>query len=107
MFVVKRPFKSFGKTYTVGSVLTEPAGIKRFKGKLAEGKIIKVTEQTYDTTAAYFKAKYGVILPKLESAETENVITQDETEQEVEKPTEEPVKVAKPVTASVKASVVK
>lgn len=65
MLVVKRPFKSLGKTYTAGAVITEPAVIKRFKGKLAEGKIIEVTEQTYDSISAYFKAKHGVVLPPI------------------------------------------
>ena len=65
MYVVKRPFRNFGKVYTAGSVITDPADIKRFKGKLAEGKIIKVTEQTFDSIAVYFKTKYGVDIPKI------------------------------------------
>lgn len=60
MFIVRRPFKNLGKVHTVGSVITEPTSIKRFKGKLAEGKIIEVTEQTYEDAVRYFKGKFGV-----------------------------------------------
>lgn len=74
MFVVKRPFKNLGNVYTAGSVISEPASIKRFKGKVAEGKIIEVTEHNYDETAKYFKSKYGVDIPPIaekEAAEKE------------------------------------
>lgn len=88
MYVVKRPFRNFGKVYTAGTVITEPAEIKRFNGKLAEGKIIVVTEQTFDATAKYFKEKYGVdIIPVVEDTEVKK-----ETKEETE-----PVKVAKAV----------
>jgi hypothetical protein len=76
MFVVKRAFKNLGKTYTAGSVITEPACIKRFKGKLAEGKIIEVTEQTYDNASKYFKDKHGVVIPPI----TEKQATVDNKE---------------------------
>ena len=69
MFVVRKPFKNLGKIYTAGSVIAEPANIKRFKGKLAEGKIIEVTEQTYKSVAKYFKDKYGVVIPPITNAE--------------------------------------
>ena len=65
MYVVKRPFKSFGKFYAVGTVITDPTAIKRFNGKVAEGKIVNVTEQTYDSAAKYFKSKFFVDLPPL------------------------------------------
>lgn len=65
MLVVKRPFKSLGKYYAVGTVITDPTAIKRFNGKLAEGKIVNVTEQTYDSIAKYFKEKFFVDLPPL------------------------------------------
>lgn len=70
MYVVKRPFKSFGKVYTAGS-LVEPAAVKHFKGKLAEGKIIEVTEQTYEVAKHYFKRKFGVDLPPISEPDTE------------------------------------
>lgn len=92
MFVVKRAFKNLGKTYTAGSVITEPASIKRFKGKLAEGKIIEVTEQTYDSVAKYFKDKYGVNLSPLvepEIKKPEEVKVEPKPVKKVEvKPTE-------------------
>lgn len=96
MFVVKRPFKNLGKTYEAGSVIQEPATIKRFNGKLAEGKIIEVTEQTYDSAFAYFKTKYGVELPSM----AKPVEAKDTTKTDVEKVTK-PVKAT--TTAKAKA----
>ena len=90
MYVVKRPFKSLGKVYAAGSVIAEPAHIKRFDGKVAEGKIIVVTEHNYTTVAQYFKNKYGVDIP---------AITKDQPKPEEPKP-EEP----KPAVAVVKAT---
>ena len=77
MLLVKHSFRNLGKVYTAGSVITEPAGIKRFKGKLAEGKIIEVTEQTYKSTAHYFKVKFGVDIPPLNEP-TEELIESTE-----------------------------
>lgn len=71
MHVVKKPFRNFGKVYTVGTVITVPTDIKRFKGKLAEGKIIEVTEQTYDNASKYFLDKFGVKLPPIKPVVTE------------------------------------
>ena len=98
MYVVKRPFKTLGKVYTAGAVITEPAVIKRFKGRLAEGKIIEVTEHTYDNIAAYFKAKHGVVLPPITK---ENTNEEKAEEAETPKVAETP----KAKTASVKAVV--
>ena len=98
MLVVKRPFKNLGRTYTAGSVITEPATIKRLKGKIAEGKIINVTEQTYKTAYDYFKSKYEVLLPSL--------IGELSTEEPVEETTEEPVEVKPAKAKAAKASVV-
>ncbi len=83
MFVVKRPFRNFGKVLTVGSVITEPTAIKRFKGRLAEGKIIEVTEQTYSVAAKYFKDKYGVVLPAICTEPTDEVKTDEVKTDEV------------------------
>jgi len=108
MLVVKRPFKNLGKVYTAGSVITEPATIKRLRGKIAEGKIIEVTEQTYDVASNYFKAKYGVILPSLtdevveakpvEPAEQKSV---EPAETKTTEPTEKKVTKTKATKASV------
>lgn len=94
MFVVKKPFRNLGKVYTAGSVIAEPASIKRFKGKLAEGKIIEVTEQTYNSVAKYFKDKHGIIISALAKPEIEEP-----------KMVEEPKKV-EPTVAKVNATVI-
>lgn len=101
MFVVRRPFKNFGKVHTVGSVITEPTAIKRFNGKLAEGKIIEVTEQTYENAASYFKGKFGVDIPPLTTS-TEEVKT-EEGKTEEGKTEEVPVKTTAKVTVKATA----
>lgn len=121
MFVVKRPFRNRGKVLTAGSVITDPADIKRFKGRLAEGKIINVTEQTYDNIAKYFKQKHGVdigeFIPESTTentgaspvADASNIITPETTGDDTKASTTEDVDtktvvqtVAKVVTAVVK-----
>lgn len=70
-FVVKKPFKSMGKFYGVGSIIEDPTAIKRFKSKVTEGKIIAVTEDNLPSVAAYIKARSGVdILPGFTKTET-------------------------------------
>lgn len=68
MLVVKRPFKNYGVVYTAGTVITEPAVIKRLKSKIAEGKIINVDEHDIESTRQYFKAKYGVDIKPIATA---------------------------------------
>jgi len=64
-FVVKKPFKSMGKFYGVGSIIEDPTAIKRFKSKVNEGKIIVVTKDNLQSVASYIKARSGVdILPE-------------------------------------------
>lgn len=86
MFVVKRPFKNLGITHTAGSVISEPAVIKRFKGKVAEGKIIEVTEHNYDAAAKYFKSKYGVDIPPVTNKVTENKVAENKAVKAKSKP---------------------
>ena len=51
-YVVKKPFKSMGKFYSVGSIIEDPTAIKRFKSKVNEGKIVVVTEGNLQSVAA-------------------------------------------------------
>lgn len=70
-YVVKKPFKSLGKFYNVGSIIEDPTAIKRFKSKINEGKVIVVTEDNLQSIAAYIKARSGVdILPGFTKTET-------------------------------------
>jgi hypothetical protein len=48
-----------GKFYGVGSIIEDPTAIKLFKSKVAEGKIIEVTEDNLQSVAAYIKARSG------------------------------------------------
>ena len=79
MFVVKRPFRNFGKVMTVGTVISDPTAIKHFNARFAEGKIIEVTEQTLANTAKYFKEKYGVDIRATEKAEAPKAEAPKET----------------------------
>lgn len=67
MFITKKPFKNLGIVFTAGTVVDNPAVIKRFKSKVAEGKIVEVTEHNFDLYRQYFMDKFGVdITPKEE-----------------------------------------
>lgn len=72
MFVVKRPFRDAAGMVTAGSIV-EPAGIKRFKHRVLEGHIVEVTEHNFDRYADFFKRRYGVDLPSVKPAETEEI----------------------------------
>ena len=67
MFVVKRPFRNLGKVLTAGTIISDPAVIKHFKGRFAEGKIIKVDEHNFESYHSFFKQKYGVDLAESNS----------------------------------------
>lgn len=67
MFVVKRPFRNNGTVLTAGSVISEPASIKRFRSRLGEEKIVEVTRANFKEYKSYFLEKFGVdITPKTE-----------------------------------------
>lgn len=102
MFVVRRPFRNLGKVLTAGTVISDPAVIKHFKSRFAEGKIVEVNEHNFDSYYTFFKAKYGVEL-KLSSKET--VI--EGIDEEAQKPIQDTKAsvTAKPVTKAVAAVV--
>lgn len=68
MYVVRRPFKCFGKCFTPGDVVKDVTRVKGFKSKLVDRKIIEVTEQNYESMEVYFKQKFGVDLPAINAA---------------------------------------
>lgn len=68
MYVVRRPFKCFGKCFIPGDVITDVTGVKGFKSKLVDRKIIEVTEHDYESMKDYFKQKFGVDLPAIKAA---------------------------------------
>lgn len=68
MYVVRRPFKCFGKCFTTGDVIKDVTVVKGFKSKLADRKIIEVTEQNYESMKVYFKQKFVVDLPAIKAA---------------------------------------
>ena len=71
MIVVRRPFRNLGKVLTVGTVISDPTVIKHFKSRFAEGKLVEVNEHNFESYYNFFKKKYGVDLPKLQSKEVE------------------------------------
>lgn len=60
LFIVKRPFRTNGEMYLVGSVIEDPTKIRLFKSKVNEGKIIKVNEVNLDRVAEYIESRTGV-----------------------------------------------
>lgn len=97
MFVVRRPFKSLGKCFTVGSTL-EPTDCKLFKTKFAEGKIIEVTENNYEAVKNFFQQKFGVDIPPIHKEDEQ---TDKQSEEVVKAPAEKPVTPTKPVVKPV------
>ena len=97
MYVVRRPFKSYGKAFTYGDIINVPSDVKLFKAKVAEGKILEVTDANYEHLSVYFKTKYDVELPSLKQDNKEVIdLAKDE------KPDKEPkVNTVKSVKAGV------
>lgn len=69
MYVVRRAFKSAGVCYNPGDVIKDITRVKRIKSKLGFNKIVIVTEQNFEAMANFFKAKFGVDLPKLDGTD--------------------------------------
>lgn len=60
MFFVRRPFKSLGVYYGVGTAIVDPNSIKLFKMKVSDKHIVDVTETTFPLYQKYFLGKFGV-----------------------------------------------
>ena len=60
LYIVKRPFKTVGKVFLLGSVITDPTEIRLFKSKVKEGKIIEVKETDLPRIAEYVESRTGV-----------------------------------------------
>lgn len=58
--VVKRPFRSGGIFYPVGSVIKDPSGIYFFRTKVKNGIIVQVDEHNLDKVADYLLHRRGV-----------------------------------------------
>ena len=102
MYVVRRAFRNFGEMITPGSIV-EPGNIKRFKFRLSNGYIVKVSEQDFDKWREYFKVRFGVEIAATGGPVDTPNITSEEPEKEPEKEPEnvkptEPIKVVKVVT---------
>lgn len=106
-FVVKKPFKSLGKFYGIGSIIEEPTAIKRFKSKVNEGKIIAVTKDNLQSVAAYIKARSGVdILPGFTKTEPIDDRLPEEPKLDESKPEEPKLDESKPEEPKTVAKVV-
>jgi len=60
IYVARRPFKSNGVFYEAGSIIKEPAEVKRLRGKLADRKIVRVTKDNYSAFASFMQDKRNV-----------------------------------------------
>lgn len=59
VFITKRPVKSGGTFYPAGTIVDDSAGIKLFRSKVREGKIVEVAEHNLDSIADYLELKKG------------------------------------------------
>lgn len=108
MYVVRRPFKCFGKCFIPGDIVTDVAEVKGFKSKLVDRKIIEVTEQNYESLKDYFKQKFGVDLPANETAtNTAKTVATPAKTTEAPKKVAEPKKVEEPKKAEATKPVAK
>lgn len=102
MYVVRRPFKCFGKCFTTGDVIKDVTVVKGFKSKLVDRKIIEVTEQNYESMKVYFKQKFGVDLPAIDAAiSTEKPAATPAKKAEEPEPAKEAPKTETPKVAKV------
>jgi hypothetical protein len=92
MYVVRRPFRNFGKVITVGSVIAEPTGIKHFKRRVFDRYIVDVNDQNFDTYKNYFAQKFGI---DIKLPEAELIVSESaEAKTEASAPAEKKVVVA-------------
>lgn len=57
--VVVRPFRSNGVFYAAGTVISDPAAIRYYRGKVNEGKIVAVDEHNLERVSLYVLRKSG------------------------------------------------
>lgn len=79
MFVVRRSFRNYGEMLLPGSVV-EPDSIKRFKTRVKDRFIIEVNAHNFEYYNVYFKEKFGVTLPSIIVAKTEEPVVPEEPE---------------------------
>lgn len=60
IYIVRKPFKNGGEYYPVGSVITDPTGIRLFKLKVNDDKVMTVTEQNLDRVIHFFKERFAL-----------------------------------------------
>ena len=84
MFVVRRAFRNLGQMMAPGSVV-EPAAIKRFKSRVAEGRIVEVNEHNFDKWREYFKVRMNVEIAAIGKVSDEPEVQKPE-EQKPEEP---------------------
>lgn len=77
MYVVRRAFRNYGQMMAPGSVV-EPAAIKRFKSRVAEGRIVEVNEHNFDKWEEYFKVRMSTTIQLPEEQETDDQETDDQ-----------------------------
>jgi hypothetical protein len=59
-YIARRPFKTVGKFFEVGSIIEDPTEIRLFKTKVSDKKIVRVTEDNLLSIAEYIASRTGV-----------------------------------------------
>jgi membrane protein involved in colicin uptake len=78
-YVVRRPFKTNGIMYEVGSVIPDPTLIRFFKTKLRDKKIVEVNGANFSKIAEYIKVRAGIdITERLSEADVNKNIKDEE-----------------------------
>lgn len=63
LWVVKRSFRSNLGWHPVGSIITDPTGIRLFKLKVSDGKVVEITDNNLENLTDFFKVRIGIDLP--------------------------------------------
>ena len=112
-YIVRNPFVNYGKMYAAGSLIENPAEIKRIKSKVRNRDIVIVNEQTLALWAQYFKTRHRVdisayfkkpvvspVQPTVQNKGSETPVVKNESGAKTPEVNKEPV-VAKPITEPV------
>ena len=59
MYLVRKGFRSYGKMFRMGSVVSDPSKIRFFNTKLKNKQIVELTKDNYKQLAEYVRIRTG------------------------------------------------
>lgn len=72
MFVVRRAFRDIFGMHTTGSIV-DPAGVRGFKYRMQERRIVEVDEQNLEAMCIYFKERLAIDLRSIYEGEIKRI----------------------------------